>query len=60
LSYAAFLLPFSDVLSSLPDALFDMFDVGRHIAIDLLEKIDELDEFLRCGNRQAGRGTRRR
>lgn len=51
LSCASFLLPFSNVLSRLSDALFDMFDLGCHVPVDLFEKVDKLDELFGCGSR---------
>lgn len=46
-----FLPPFSNVLSCLLDALLDVLNLGCHVAIDLLEKVDELGELLRGESR---------
>src|SRR6266404_8627031 len=46
----SFLLPFPDIVPRLLDTLLDMLDLGCHVAIDLVEKVDEFYKLLGGGS----------
>jgi hypothetical protein len=50
---ASFLLPFPDIVLRLLYTLLDMLDLGCHIAIDLVEEVDEFYKLFGGSRREA-------